>query len=167
MQMTSDFANARIAALGMDDMPLMEITPGACRLDADWFIKYKQLARRFMGTLTDSVEELAFMNLTQDEFMGLVMGQQLPQNLSFRFRVPLMLGGKMEIENMFLCHTFPYSQNMDRFLIEQTGAQTIWVPNPAKKIYISSHTGGGGDGGNATEDRLSQIAASMSAGHDM
>ncbi len=167
MQLNKDAAAARIAALGIDDIPLMEITPGACALMPDWFIQYKKLAKRFMESLTDSVEDLAFMNLAQDDFMGLVMGQRLPPNVSLRFRIPLMFGGKMEIDNMFMCHTFPQSHIMDRFIIEQTGAPTIWLPNPKHKIYIPTNRGGGGDGGNATEDRLSQIAAQISAGMEI
>lgn len=36
-----------------------------------------------------------------------------------------------------------------------------------QKIYIPAHTGGGGDGGNATEDRLSQIAAQIASGRGL
>ena len=56
---------------------------------------------------------------------------------------------------------------MDRFIIAQSGAQTIWMPNPTKKIYLPAHTAGGGDGGNATEDRLAQIGAQIAADRDM
>ncbi len=167
MQLTLESAEQRLIALGMDDMPLMAITPAAATLPPDWFAKYRNLARQFMESLTDSVEELAFLNLAQDEFMNLVMGRALPQNMSIRFRTPLLWGGKMELDNMFLCHTFPHSYNLDRFIIEQTGAAQVFVPNPAKKIYVPAHTAGGGAGGNATEDRLSQISAQISAGRDM
>ena len=51
--------------------------------------------------------------------------------------------------------------------MSQIGAQTIWLPNPAKKIYLPAHTTGGGDGGNATEDRLAQIGAQIAAERDM
>ena len=43
----------------------------------------------------------------------------------------------------------------------------IWLPNPAKKIYVPAHTAGGGDGGNATEDRLSQMAAQIAQSRGM
>ena len=33
-----------------------------------------------------------------------------------------------------------------------------FLPNPEKKIYVTTHTGGGGDGGNAASDRLSLAA---------
>ena len=49
----------------------------------------------------------------------------------------------------------------------QTGAHTIWLPNPAKKIYLPAHTTGGGDGGNTTEDRLAQISAQIAADRDI
>ena len=48
--------------------------------------------------------------------------------------------------------------HLTRFLIEQNDAKTVYLPNPKKKIYLPTHTGGGGDGGNATSDRLSQSA---------
>ncbi len=167
MQMTQESATQRLAALNMDDMPIMPYRPAPSQIPADWFIRYKELCRKFAMSLTDSVEELFMLNIPQDEFMPLVMGRHIPENLSFRFRIPLAWGGKMEIENMFMCRTFPHSNNLDRFIIEQSGADTIWLPNPTKKIYTSIHTAGGGDGGNATEDRLSQLAAQISADKSM
>lgn len=167
MQLTQESAEQRMIALGMDDVPLVALTPSTAALPPDWFTSYRRLARQFMESLTDSIEELAMLNLAQDEFMALVMGRALPQNMSLRFRTPLLWGGKMEIDNMFMCRTFPHSYNMDKFIIEQTGAAQVFVPNPVKKIYVPAHTAGGGAGGNATEDRLSQISAQISAGRDM
>ncbi len=167
MQLTLESAQQRISTLGMDDVPLTAITPTATALAPDWFTEYRKLAHQFMESLTDSVEELAMLNLTQDEFMALIMGRALPENMSLRFRTPLIWGGKLEIDNMFMCHTFPHSYNMDRFIIEQSGAAQVFLPNPAKKIYVPAHMAGGGAGGNATEDRLSQISAQISAGRDM
>lgn len=167
MEWTKDTADKRMAALHMDDIPLVLHRAVSVPVAPDWFAKYKDLCRKFMESLTDSVETIAFMNLTQDEFMSLIMGRKIPQNVSLRFRVPLMWGGKLDIDNMFMCWTFPHSQNMDRFIIEQTGHENVWLPNPTKKIYIPAHTTGGGDGGNATEDRLSQIAAQLAAGRGM
>lgn len=165
MQLNRENAQKRIADLGMDDMPLVMVRPVQVNVAPDWFIKYKYLCRDFMKSLSDSIEELSFMNLTQDVFVSLLLGQRLPQNTSIRFRVPLMWGGKLEISNLFMCPTFSASHNMDRFIIEQSGNEIIWLPNPAKKIYVSAHTTSGGDGGNATSDRLSQIAAQIVAGH--
>lgn len=158
MQLNEHSALERLAALGMEDMPVVEYTPTKCSLDNDWFKKYSALRREFLASLTDSMEEIAFMNLPQNEFINLVMGHALPDNLSIRFRIPLLWGGALEIENMFLCWTFPHSFNLDRFIIEQNDAKTVYLPNPEKKIYLTTHTGGGGDGGNATSDRLSQSA---------
>lgn len=158
MQYNQDSAIERLAQLGMDDLPVMEYTPKRCRLDADWFKKYVELRRNFLASLTDSFEEIAFMNLNRDEFMNLVMGKQMPENTSVRFRIPLLWGGEFSIDNMFMCLTFPHSQNLDRFIIEQSDAQTVFLPNPEKKIYVTTHLGGGGAGGNAASDRLS-IAA--------
>jgi len=167
MQLTETVAQKRLADLGINDIPLVELRPVNTNVSPDWFGGYRALCRDFMATLTDSVEELSFLNLSQDEFMALLMGKRLPDNMSIRFRTPLIWGGKMDITNLFMCRTFPTSLNLDRFIIEQYGNDTIWLPNPAKKIYVSAHTTGGGDGGNATEDRLSQIAAQIVAGRGM
>ncbi len=164
MQLSHESAQKRLSDMHMNDMPVMEIRPKPTRVDSDWFPKYKKLCHEFMESLTDSIEELAmFMGLTQDEFMALIMGRAMPQNTSIRFRVPLVWGGKLELNNLFMCRTFPQSWRLDTFIIEQSGADTIWLPNPAKKVYVTSHETSGGDGGNATSDRLSQIAAQIVA----
>ncbi len=165
--MNKSFAEKRLTDLGMDDLPITEVTPAGCAVNNNWFFEYKTLCREFMRSLTDSVDSLAFMNLTQDEFMNLVMGRALPDNMSIRFRVPLTMGGKLEIDNLFLCRTFPHSFNMDRFIMEQSGNKTIWLPAPVKKVYIPAHTATGTDGGNATEDRLSQLAAQLASSRGM
>lgn len=166
MQLNESAAEKILSDMSMDDMPVMEYTPHPTALAPDWFKKYKELCHQFASNLTDSVQELAFMNLSQDEFIGLLMGQNIPQNISFRFRIPLMWGGKMEVDNMFMCWTFPHSLRLDKFLIMQSDANSVWLPNPAKKIYLPAHTTGGGDGGNATEDRLAQMAAQLAAGRE-
>jgi hypothetical protein len=158
MQLNEHSALERLAALNIDDMPVIAYTPTKCQLESDWFKKYSALRREFLSSLTDCMEEIAFMNLPQNEFINLVMGHALPDNLSIRLRIPLIFGGELKIENMFLCLTFPHSFNLDRFIIEQSDAQTLYLPNPEKKVYLTTHTGGGGDGGNATSDRLSQSA---------
>lgn len=166
MQLTQGTAEIIMSDLGMEDVPLMEHTPIPTALPNDWFTRYKELCHKFTMSLMDSVQELAFMNLPQNEFMDLLMGRSIPANLSFRFRVPPTWGGKFEIDNMFICWTFPQSQRMDRFLIMQSDAKTVWLPNPAKKIYLPAHTAGGGDGGNATEDRLAQMSAQLASGRE-
>ena len=164
MQLNEQTALERLAAMGMDDMPVMEYTPTKCVIDKDWFQQYTKLRREFIMSLTDSFEEIAFMNISQDAFMNMIMGKSLPENTSIRFRVPLIWGGKLNTENMFMCLTFPHSQNLDRFIINQSDARTVFLPNPNKKIYLTSHTGGGGVGGNAASDRLSQTAISFMSG---
>ncbi len=166
MQLSKETAEKRLAALKMEDMPIINITPIKSSLPPDWFKRYKFLCKEFIKTLDDSVEELAFLNLSQEEFLGLLTGRSIPENLSIRFRIPLIWGGKLEINNLFLCSTFPYSHNLDLFIIEQAGNETIWLPSPKKKIYVPTHTGSGGDGGNATSDRLSQMAAQLAKGRD-
>ena len=167
MQLTQAAAEKLIADLGMDDMPLVATRPQNAKVPTDWFPRYRAARHAFMKSLTDAIEELAMMNLTQDEFMDLVMGRKMPKNMSIRLRTPLAWGGEISPENMFMCATFPHSQNLDRFIISQSGNETVWMPAPVKKIYIPAHTAGGGAGGNATEDRLSQVAAQIAAGHGM
>ncbi len=159
MQLNQSNAEKLISDLGMKDLPIIEIHPTPTSLPSDWFPRYKELCKKFMMSLTDSADTLAFMDLSQDEFMDLIMGQSVPPNISFRFRIPLVWGGKMTPDNMFMCKTFPHSHNMDRFIISQTGASSIWLPAPVKKIYLPANTAGGGDGGNGTEDRLTETAA--------
>ena len=163
MQLNKSNAERLIADLGMKDVPIIEHTPTSCVITPDWFKKYKELCHEFMLSLTDSVETLAFMNLPQEEFMNLITGHSIPKNMSFRLRIPLIFGGKLEIDNMFMCRTFPHSYNMDRFLMAQSDATTIWLPNPTHKVYHPAQTLGGGDGGNGTEDRLTETIASQIA----
>ena len=167
MQWNQGIAEKRISELGMDDLPLVQIRPTPHTIAPDWFKQYHELVHQFAMSLTDSVSELAFMNLPSDDFMDLVMGRRMPENLSIRLRVPLVWGGRVEIDNMFLCMTFPHAHNMDRFIIEQSGNDVIWMPNPAKKVYLPSHMMNGGDGGNATTDRLSQMAAQIASARGM
>lgn len=159
MEWTKAIAEKRLSDLKMSDLPVTSFRPQNPHVDKDWFQKYRGLCREFMRSLSDSVQELAMMNLSRDEFMNLLMGHEIPDNLSIRFRVPLMLGGELKIDNLFMCFTFPQSQNLDRFIIEQSGHDTIWLPNPTKKIYMPIHSTISGNGGNGVADRLSQMAA--------
>ncbi len=161
MQLNASLAEKKIAELGFKDLPIMEIKPIRANIPDDWFTRYKRLCHEFMTTLSDCIEEIAMMNLSQDDFMDLVMGRKIPENLSIRFRIPLVWGGDLSTENLFMCKTFPHSYNMDRFIISQSGNDIIWLPNPAKKIYLPIGTLGGGDGGNGTEDRLTETIASQ------
>ncbi len=161
MQWNLETAENKLKKMHMEDMPLVQMRPVKTGLPQDWFSKYKKLCREFAESLTDSVETLAFMNLSQDDFMGLLMGQRFPKNISIRFRTPLLWGGGLNIENMFMCWTFPHSHNLDTFILSQSENDVIWLPNPTQKIYIPANTASGGDGGNATSDRLSQMASQM------
>ncbi|MBO7508964.1 MAG: hypothetical protein J6T57_01665 [Alphaproteobacteria bacterium] len=163
MQWTKANAEKRISDMNMSDMPVVAITPVPTKVSADWFQKYKEVCHSFMRSLTECVQELALMNLSRDEFMNLVMGRDIPKNLSIRFRTPLIWGGRVEPENLFMCATFPQSQNLDRFIIEQSENDVIWLPNPEKKIYLPIHSTLAGNGGNAVADRLSQMAANIAA----
>lgn len=167
MQLSQVSAEKILKDMGMDDMPLMALRPAPHTVPTDWFQQYRAARHKFTQSLTDSIEELAFMNLTQDEFMALITGGTVPKNMSIRMRIPLAWGGDISPDNMFMCATFPHSQNIDRFIIGQTGYETVWLPAPVKKIYIPAHTAGGGDGGNATEDRLAQIAAQIATDRGM
>ena len=121
MQWNQSIAEKRISDMKMPDMPLVPIKPQMHTVSPDWFTQYKKLCHEFMRSLSDCVQELALMNLGREEFMDLLMGRAVPNNLSFRFRTPLVWGGKMEIDNMFMCATFPQSQNLDRFIIDRGG----------------------------------------------
>ena len=140
MKISETNAIARISELGMDDMPLIEYTPKPKLLPNDWFMRYRALCHEFMESLSNYATEIAFMNLSQNEFMGLLTGRALPRNTSIRWRIPITLGGEMSIENMFLCRTFPNSHRLDRFIMEQTGHETLWLPNPEKAVYVTTHT---------------------------
>ena len=163
MQWTQASAEKRLTELKVGDMPIIAVQPKKTYIDKDWFPKYKQECRNFVRSLTDSVEELAMMNLGRNEFMDLLMGREIPDNLSIRFRIPLIWGGELSADNMFMCFTFPHSQIFDRFIIEQTGNETIWLPNPARKIYLPIHSTIARMGGNGVPDRLNQISATVMA----
>ncbi|MBR4806431.1 MAG: hypothetical protein IKZ64_01275, partial [Alphaproteobacteria bacterium] len=154
MQWNEATATKRLESLKMADLPVMPINPRTVSVSPDWFQKYKELCRTFVRSLSDSVQELALMNLSREEFMGLLTGREIPDNLSIRFRVPLIWGGELSIDNLFMCYTFPLSQNLDRFIIEQSGNDTVWLPNPKRKIYLPIHSTLAGNGGNAVADRL-------------
>lgn len=161
MQLNASTAEKKISDLGIKDMPLVEYTPKRTSVTSDWFTQYKQLCHQFMSGLSDCIEELALINMSQEDFMDMIMGHRIPENLSIRFRIPLVWGGDLSVENMFMCKTFPHSYNMDRFIIMQSGNDTVWLPDPPKKIYLPVSTLGGGDGGNGTEDRLTETIASQ------
>ena len=163
MQWSQAFAEKRLEELKMSDMPIVPIAPHAVAVSPDWFSRYKEICHTFIKSLSDCVQELALMNLTREEFMSLLMGHEIPDNLSIRFHVPLIWGGDLSPDNLFMCYTFPLSQNLDRFIIEQSGNETIWLPNPNKKIYLPIHSTLAGNGGNAVADRLSQMAATIAS----
>ena len=70
MKLSETAAEKIISDMGMGDLPLVEIQPIPSPVAPDWFVRYKHLCHEFMASLTDSAETLAFMNLTQDEFMN-------------------------------------------------------------------------------------------------
>ncbi|MBE6461872.1 MAG: hypothetical protein E7006_03465 [Alphaproteobacteria bacterium] len=168
MQLTASTAEKLISELGMNDLPLVAFQPKSATISPDWFTQYKQICHQFMASLTDSVETLAMMNLPENDFMNLIMGRSIPENLSIRFRIPLAWGGELSVDNLFMCKTFPHSHNMDIFILSQSGSSTVWLPAPVQKIYLPAHTLGGGEGGNGTEDRLTEtIASQIAANRDM
>ncbi len=144
-------------------LPIREFNVKPCSVEKDWFAKYIRVRQEFIESLADNMEDLIFFNFPQDVFMDLLMGSKIPENISIRLRVPLVWGGKLEIDNMFLCRTFNDSHNMDKFIISQSAFQTVWLPDPAKKVYMSTNIGGAGDGGNSAEDRMTQIAMQQAA----
>ncbi|MCL2369574.1 MAG: hypothetical protein FWC83_02765 [Alphaproteobacteria bacterium] len=161
--MTKIDAERRLATLLIDDLSLTEVAAIPSNVPADWFIRLRKLRREFMQSLDDSIQELSFLDLSKDDFMDLLRGKRLPENLSIKFRIPLEFGGELTMDNLFMCPTFFAGLNIDRFILEQNGKQNIWLPAPAKKVYVPVHLISGGEGGNASSDRMTQstIQAAM------
>ncbi|MDR2269042.1 MAG: hypothetical protein LBD94_02550 [Rickettsiales bacterium] len=160
-------AEQRLAGFLMDDMPVESCKATPSPFPKDWFRMFRQARIEFMESLDDSVQELALLNLPRDDFINLLTAKTMPENLCLKFRRPILYGGEINPENMFIITNFPYGLNLDIFMAEQSGQGEIWYPNPAKKIYVSMNVLSGGDGGNATSDRLAQAFASMSQNRDM
>ena len=99
MNWTKEIAEQKLADMKMEDMPIIETIPKTQKLNSDWFKDYKIACKEFMLSLTDSIEELTFLNLNQDEFMGLISGKKMPNNLSIRFRIPILFGGEINPKN--------------------------------------------------------------------
>ncbi len=167
----------KLSDIGISDMPIFKVVFQPKNLDENWYPLYKKERRLFLQSLTDSIEELANLNLERNDILNIINGK-LPENLSIRFRVPIMYGGDISKDNMFLLPTNPFNLIIDRFFLIQANdfmkkmsreiksgydfASTLFVPYPLKKVYCPT-TGNIaiGDGGNATEDRLAQVAATM------
>lgn len=149
-------AERRLAQFLMDDMPLGECKALPAHLPGDWFMRFRRARAEFLGSLEDSIQELALLNLQRDDFMDLLTAKRLPENLCLRFRRPILYGGEISAGNMFLMMNFPYGINMDAFMAAQSGQDDIWYPDPEKKIYVSLHVISSAAGGNATSDRLAQ-----------
>jgi len=163
---TESEAKARLKRLLMDDLPLGDCAVAPVRLSPGWFREFQAARRDFLASLSDSIPELALINLSREDFMDLLMAKRIPENLSVKFRRPIVYGGSISPENMFLMLSFPYGSNLDIFMAEQAGQGKIWYPNPEKKIYISVNMLSGGEGGNATSDRLSQAFAAQVGGRE-
>jgi len=161
---TKKEAESRLAHFLMDDLSIDACAATPHPIAGDWFQKFRAARKQFMRALDDSIQELAMLNLAREDFMALLMGQRLPENLTIRFRKPILYGGEISADNMFMMPSYPIGLNLDFFMIEQIGQGEIWYPNPAKKVYISINMISGTEGGNATSDRLAQGFAAMS--HD-
>jgi hypothetical protein len=157
-------AEARLASLLMDDLPVERCDAAPVALPGDWFRTFRRARTEFLESLSDSIRELVFLNLSQNDVMNLLTARSVPENLSVKFRRPILYGGPISPENMFLTPSFPYGFNLDIFLAEQSGSVGVWYPNPEKKVYVSANMISGGDGGNATSDRLAQAFAQMGRG---
>lgn len=164
---TKQDAEKRLSGFLMDDLPIVSVAARPVPIAPDWFQKFRIERKNFLMSLGDSVSELALLNLSQDDFMGLLTASRIPENLCVKFRRPILYGGEISADNMFLMMAQPSGFYLNVFMAEQYGAPEIWHPNPEKKIYISIATLGGGDGGNATTDRLAQgFAAQMRSGRE-
>ncbi|MDR2770103.1 MAG: hypothetical protein LBB08_01485 [Rickettsiales bacterium] len=156
-------AQRRLAELLMDDMPLSECEAASTPLPPDWFMRFRAARAEFLKSLGDSMDELVMISLGREDFMSLLSARCIPENLAVRFRRPILYGGRIEPDNMFLITGFPYGFNLNLFMAEQIGSDKIFYPDPAKKVYVSSNILSGSDGGNATANRLEQgFAAQIS-----
>ena len=161
--MTKTDAERRLDELLLGDVNIVEVVARPVSVAPNWFPRLRKLRRELMQSLDDSIQELSFLDLSKDDFMDLLRGRALPENLSIRFRIPLEYGGELALDNMFVCPSFYAGYNMDRFILEQNGNANLWLPSPAKKIYIPTKVLAGGEGGNATSDRMTTAMASMMA----
>jgi hypothetical protein len=160
-------AEARLAQFLMDDMPIEECPAVPSPLPRDWFAVFRAARVEFMESLGESIPELALLNLSREDFMDLLSGRRIPENLAIKFRRPVLYGGLLAPDNMFLMPLFPTGFNLDIFMAEQSGQGRIFYPNPTRKVYVSVQMLSGGDGGNATADRLAQgFAAQMNQGRE-
>ncbi|MDR1071657.1 MAG: hypothetical protein LBL21_03385 [Rickettsiales bacterium] len=160
-------AEARLAQFLMDDLPMDECPAVPAPLPNDWFAQFRAARIVFMESLSESIQELALLNLSREDFISLLSGQHIPENLTVKFRRPVLYGGGINPDNMFLMQMFPAGFNLDIFMAEQAGQGQVFYPNPAKRVYVSVRTISGGDGGNATSDRLAQgFAAQASQGRE-
>jgi hypothetical protein len=157
-------AEARLENFGISGMRLSACFAHPSQLPADWFQKFLEMRKKFMKSLDDSIAELAIINLSQEDFMDLLRARRIPENLTVRFRRPLVFGGAIEAENMFLTPLFMTGINLDVFMTEQMGQSEIYYPDPAKKVFVTSAGPMAGAGGNATADRLAQGFAMMGQG---
>lgn len=167
MQLNKESAQKKLQEYNIDDMQLMPVSSVQTKLPLDWFIKYKTICHEFMESLSDSIDDLIFMNLDQNVLISLLYNHILPNELSIRHKIPLLYGGENSVNNLFLYKTFPISYKLDCFILEQANNDIIWIPSPAKKVYTPVHIATGGPGGNATTDILTQIAAQISSSHDI
>ena len=154
-------AETRLAQLLMEDLRIDSCQAILKPLPSSWFSDFREERKKFLESLGSSIQELAMLNLSQRDFMNLLSGISIPENLCVKFRKPILYGGAIAAENMFMMVGFPYGFNLDIFMAEQLGQGEIWYPNPAKKIYVSITQLAGGAGGNATTDRLAQGFAAM------
>ena len=150
----------------MEGMPLSVCRAMPTEVAPDWFPVFKRVSSEFVKSLDDSISELAILNLPQSDFMDLLMGRRLPDNLTIKFRRPIFYGGKIEANNMFLMPLFNAGLDIDIFMAEQLGQTEVFYPDPAKKVYVPTRLLSGGTGGNATEDRLAQGFAAMNLGRE-
>jgi len=159
-------AEAILDSMGITGMPLSMCPARPSQLPSDWFQKFSEMRKKFMKSLDDSIAEIAMINLSQDDFMDLLRGRRIPENLTVRLRRPLVFGGAIEASNMFLTPLFVTGINLDIFMTEQMGQSEIYYPDPAKKVFVAGAGPMAGAGGNAAADRLAQGFAAMAQGRE-
>ena len=75
----------------------MEIKPMRANIPNDWFARYKKLCHEFMTTLSDCIEEIALINLSQEEFIDLM--NQKVKELNLKNYIKGLEDERVEKEN--------------------------------------------------------------------
>ena len=83
MKMTKEFAEKRLSFLFMEDMPIIEHKIVITKLSSDWFSNYKKVRSNFLKKITNSLDELFWLNLSEKSIMDLLTKEKIPNKKKF------------------------------------------------------------------------------------